>query len=84
MHVAKRLVLLVNYPCSFVKINLHSVFSVSSIICWVFLDKSLNDADGERNLEKVGSVKSVVFVAAFNVIDKNLSWEEYLTKLALH
>lgn len=84
MKKTESFILLTHYPLFLVELNIYHILCVLAIINGVVINSCWLYCERERNLEEKSSIKSVVLTASFNMLYKNLSWEEYLTKLALH
>ena len=84
MKRAESLILLVDSPSFGVEVNLYLVFSVISVVHGVLTDGCLLDTNAHWDLEEVRSTKSVVFVTALDMINKDLRREENSAEFALH
>ena len=83
--MTKAFVLLIDSPAFFsVESNLNRIFSISSMIQWVFHNICIFHVAVKLHLEKVISAKVVhVFRTVFNVVNEHFYWVEWMTKLTL-
>lgn len=72
MEVTEGFVLLTDHPSLVIEVYLDHVFSVLSIVYWVNINPRLLNADAQRNLEEVGPVVPIVFVACLDMINEHL------------
>lgn len=72
MKRAKVLVFLADHPILIIEIDLNNILCVLSIIDGIYIYSSLLDTDAHRDLEEVRPGISVIFVARFYMVHKNL------------
>ena len=84
MKAAKGLVLLINDPVLSVELDFNHVVSVGSIVSLVLNHASVHYVDHEWNLEEDCALARAVFCARLDMVNKDLSREEYVAELALH
>ena len=85
MQLTESLILLPDWPCFLiVEAYLNEIFSVSSMIIWIFHYYCVFDFAAKSHLEEVRTTEIVeIFRASFHVLQKDLCWIEWMTKLAL-
>jgi hypothetical protein len=84
MQVIKSFVLLMNNPCLIIKVYLHYIFSIVSIINRVLPYQSLLNTYTHWYLKEVRPIESMIFGAIFHMVDKDFWWKEHRAEFALH
>lgn len=72
MEIIESFIFLMDNPSFVVKVYLNNVFSIVSVISRIFSNQSLLNADAHWNLKEMRPVKSMIFVAIFDMINEDL------------
>ena len=84
MQIAECFVLLAYLPVLTVKLYVHNIFSILTVILLIHINTCLLDRNVERQTKKWGYLMTSIFVAYFQMIHKYFTEMEYLAMFTLN